>query len=158
MAYNGVFYRFLFYSYSLERVLSALPYPAHSPWETAQYRFACIIIKSVRLLRTCLPLFSEVVESSVSWKILFIVSFNTKWYSTQGRFDKVHLCHLKERLAMIKHNLLHSNSSCSLKYPGYPCIKVKMLILIFAFCLIFKTFISFQISLIVLSMLLLLLP
>ena len=45
---------------------------------------------------------------------------------------------------MIKHNLLHSNSSCSLKYPGYPCIKVKMLILIFAFWLIFKTFISFQ--------------
>ena len=45
---------------------------------------------------------------------------------------------------MIKHNLLHSNSSCSLKYPGYPCIKVKMLILIFAFWLLFKTFISFQ--------------
>ena len=45
---------------------------------------------------------------------------------------------------MIKHNLLHSNSSCSLKYPGYPRIKVKMLILIFAFWLIFKTFISFQ--------------
>ena len=46
---------------------------------------------------------------------------------------------------MIKQNLLHSNSSCSLKkYPGYPCIKVKMLILIFAFWLIFKTFISFQ--------------
>ena len=59
---------------------------------------------------------------------------------------------------MTKHNLLHSNSSCSLKYPGYPCIKVKMLILIFAFWLIFKTFISFQISLLVLSMLLLLLP
>ena len=46
---------------------------------------------------------------------------------------------------MIKQNLLHSNLSCSLKkYPGYPCIKVKMLILIFAFWLIFKTFISFQ--------------
>jgi len=37
----------------------------------------------LKLLYVNLPLLSEVVESPVCWKILFVVSLNTEWDTTQ---------------------------------------------------------------------------